>query len=647
MVTRQDTTEDDGMERRESALLPTSYNEKDNTIEVVFATGADVMRVDPWTGERWMERLPLSGLDVSELNLGAHVLAAHDASSLASIIGSVVPDSVKVQKRRASAKIKLSNAPSHAEIVGNIKDGIIRKLSYGYARIGEPVVTKDDGVEVRTWAAHLAKEISFVPVPADGGTGTRSQPEQEVPMPSKEEIAAEATRIAAEKQAEEKRAADIQAARVEGGRIEAQRQADITALGTRLHLPDETWRPMLVAGGPSLDSARLTLLEAVAARADATATHSQIQVGVGEGEKVRAAMADALVFRAHSGKGTPPDASRDFAGMRLAGIARECLRRAGRSHVERLDGAPLFDLAMGYEGGMRAHSTSDFPLILSDAMNKSLRAEIAVEVLNFLPIAKQKNLPDFKTANHYEMGSFTTPQLIPEGAEVKFGTLTEGREQWRLFSYGIGWKHTREMMINDDMDAFSSVPALQVAAMTRLKLDLFWSLITANANMADGVALFAAGHANLAAGGDVGAPSPATLGAMRESFRLQTELGGGRLNLQPSHLIIPANLETTIEQIVTPVAQGGFSPAATNAVVPRFVGSLGVIVEPRLDANSTTHWYAAAASYLSLIYGYLEGAESVQFSSAIDFSTRGIEARIDLDFGCGVTNHRGLYENPV
>jgi len=647
VVTRQDTTEEEGIERRESAFLPSTYNEKDNTIDVIFAAGADVMRVDPWTGERWIERLPLSGLDASELNLGAHVLAAHDASSLGSIIGSVVPDSVKVQKKRATAKLRLSNAPSHAEIVGNIKDGIIRKLSYGYQRIGEPVQTKEDGVEVRTWAAHLAKEISFVPVPADGGTGTRSQPEQEVPMPTKEEIAAEAKRIADDKQAEEKRAAEIQAARTEGGRIEAQRQADITALGTRLHLPDETWRPMLAAGGPSLDSARLTLLEAAAARSDATATHSQVQVGVGEGEKVRAAMADALVFRAHSGRGVLPEASRDFAGMRLAGIARECLHRAGRSHVERLDGAPLFDAAMGFEGGMRAHSTSDFPLILQDAMNKSLRAEIAAEVLNFLPIAQQKNLPDFKTANHYRLGSFTTPLLIPEGGEVKYGTLTEGREQWRLFSYGIGWKHTREMMINDDMDAFSSVPARQTAAMTRLKLDLFWALITANALMADGVALFAAGHANLAAGGDVGAPSPATLGAMRESFRLQTELGGGRLNLQASHLIIPANLETVVEQIVTPVAQGGFSPAATANVVPRFVGSLGVIVEPRLDASSATHWYAAAASYLSLVFGYLEGAEAVQFTSEVDFETRGIKARIDLDFGCGVTDHRGLYENPV
>ena len=180
----------------------------------------------------------------------------------------------------------------------------------------------------------------------------------------------------------------------------------------------------------------------------------------------------------------------------------------------------------------------------------------------------------------------------------------------------------------------------------RLKLDLFWALITANANMADGVPLFNATHTNLAVGGDIGAPSVATLGAMRTAFRVQTPLGGTHgMNLIPTHLIIPAAYENAVESLVSPAVP--VLPAAVANAMPRFIGSLSVIVEPRLDANSTTRWYAFSRGYPSgsFVYGSLEGQPEPAFATKEDFDTRGIKARVDIDFGCGVTDHRAVYAN--
>jgi len=178
-----------------------------------------------------------------------------------------------------------------------------------------------------------------------------------------------------------------------------------------------------------------------------------------------------------------------------------------------------------------------------------------------------------------------------------------------------------------------------------------YAQLTANANLADGGALFnatavttAGGHANLA----TGAPSALQLSSMataRTAMRLQKGFSGEELNLAPSYLIVPAALENTAYQLTS----SNYVPA-TAATVNEFRtgGKTAVtpIVEPILDANSATAWYMGAASSQvdTVEYCYLDGAEGPVIESEVGFETDGVSYKCRLDFAAKAIDFRGLYK---
>lgn len=162
---------------RSAEVRSASFDEADNTIEVIWTTGAAVRRRDWRNGRYYQEVLEVSptAVRLERLNAGAPFLDTHDDWSLRSVIGSVVPGSAKIEGGKGYARVKLSRAAEDAAIVEKIKDGIIRNISVGYA-IHKVVKTDNggDGVDdewrVMDWEP---LEISAVPVPADAGSQIR------------------------------------------------------------------------------------------------------------------------------------------------------------------------------------------------------------------------------------------------------------------------------------------------------------------------------------------------------------------------------------------------------------------------------------------------------------------------------------------
>lgn len=162
---------------RAAEVRSESFDEADNTIEVIWTTGAAVRRWD-WRRERYysevLEVTPKS-VRLDRLNAGAPFLDTHDDWSLRSVLGSVVPGSAKVANGVGTARVKLSRSEQDAAIVEKIRDGIIRNISVGYA-IHKVVKTDangdgiDDEWRVVDWEP---LEISAVPVPADAGSQIR------------------------------------------------------------------------------------------------------------------------------------------------------------------------------------------------------------------------------------------------------------------------------------------------------------------------------------------------------------------------------------------------------------------------------------------------------------------------------------------
>jgi HK97 family phage prohead protease len=152
-----------------------SYDADANTVEIIWSTGADVVRED-YDGQ-YIERLSMDSAAVrlDRLNSGAPFLDTHDSNSLASGVGNVVPGSAKVENGKGVAVIRLSTASGDADAITKIREGTIKSISVGYiihaSTRTEGEKGQPDIVEVVDWEP---LEVSAVPIPADPGAYIRA-----------------------------------------------------------------------------------------------------------------------------------------------------------------------------------------------------------------------------------------------------------------------------------------------------------------------------------------------------------------------------------------------------------------------------------------------------------------------------------------
>jgi hypothetical protein len=292
------------------------------------------------------------------------------------------------------------------------------------------------------------------------------------------------------------------------------------------------------------------------------------------------------------------------------------------------------------------HSTSDFPNLFANVANKTLLAAYAEEPQTWRPLARQRNLPDFKQVTDLQIAGQIVPEKILEGGEYKSGTLTEGKATWNLATYGKRIAVTRQAIINDDLDSLSRVPELLGRGCRLLESNMVWDLLTSGANGAtvslDGKALFHADHTNTISGG-TSVIGIAGMDAAKTKLRKQQDLAGNMLNLTPAYLVVPVELETTALQFLYPT---GYAPAAlTGSAGPNpFAGGVQLIVEPRLSTDSTAYWYLCSSpNRVEMItFGYLAGEAGPTITTTEKRDPDGVELLVRMDFGCTLSDYRGF-----
>jgi hypothetical protein len=287
------------------------------------------------------------------------------------------------------------------------------------------------------------------------------------------------------------------------------------------------------------------------------------------------------------------------------------------------------------------HSTSDFPLLFSNLAGKTLDAAYQEEPHTWRPLARQRNLPDFKQSSDLILASAMVPELLLEGGEYKAGTLVEGQHTWRLATYAKKITLTRQAIINDDLSAMEEVPDMFGRGFRRLESNIIWALITGNAvTSVDSLSLFNTAHNNSSAQ----TINTAGLNAAKKAMRKQTDLAGNTINLTPSYMMVPTDLEATALQFLFP--NGFMANTRTGENGPVTVQSAGIelIVEPRLDGSATT-WYLAASpgSVQGIVYGYLAGEEGPTVTTNEKRDPDGVELLARFDFGAAVKDYRGFF----
>jgi hypothetical protein len=666
---------------REAQIVPASFNADNNTVDCVWTTGIRRLMYD-WTTDQVVdEELVVSAdaVDMTRFDAGAvQVLDDHDTwTGVGAILGRATRGAIEGSK--GTATLALSTDPAKAGVVGDIKAGIIRVMSFGYAVQKYEVTPAQGRTDGGTRPLYRAVkwqpyELSFVSVPADPNAGTRgadgaqkrSQLLRGVPcefIRAAAQLSEEITMTEAELQAQrEQQEAATRAANEAATRqaaeaavaAERQRTADITALCQRHGVTAERVQEFITKG-TGVDVVRTAVLDEIAAR-DTARGNGGVNVRVetisDETATRLRGIEEAVTHRTlvlPDGKLT--DNGRQYRGMSLIEIGREHLERCG----VRTRGMPRMQLAtaiLSHRSGVY-QTTSDFASLLANVANKRLRQGYEENRATYQMWARRApDAPDFKSMSVVNLAG--APDLLQtnEHGEFKYGAMTDGKETYSLLTYGRIVPFSRQALINDDLRGFDRLVGAFGNSAARLENRTVYAILTANAALSDTGLLFnstavttAGGHANLAGSG--GVISIATLTAGRAAMRLQKGLQSEELNLAPRYLIAPA----TQEQVAYQFTSANYVPAQASNVNEFRVGgrtALEPIVEALLDANSTTAWYLAAdnGQVDTVEYCWLEGAAGPVIESDIGFEVDGISYKCRLDFAAKAIDFRGLYKNP-
>lgn len=585
-----------------------------------------------WFDEPWVEILghKSSEVDLSRLNSGAPVLANHDrgaaaATSPMAAIG--VVDKAWIEDGVGRAEIRLSRRPEIAGLLQDIADGIVRNVSVGY-QINERTLLRShsdapDEYRVTSWTP---MEISLVDLPADATIGIgRSQNFEVVQLPD----SGDTQRKESTMDNKEQDQPNLDVIRREATAAERARVTEINEAVRGLRL-DQSFADELIAKDTSADEARRLAIAKAAERSNDTIKPpmGHIETLVDEVETRRAGVEEALLHRYNPAQHKLSDNGKRFSGLSLIEIGRELLTQRGVD-IRGMSRDQIATRAM--------LTTGDFPYILANVANKTLRQAYEAAPQTFKPFTRMVTAPDFKTIARTALGDSPTLEKVNEHGEYKYGSVSEARETYAIASYGKIVALTRQTLINDDLSAFTRLPEMFGRAAADLESDTVWGIITANAALADSIALFHASHGNLPTGAAI---SVAQLGVCRAAMRVQTGLDGrNKINVAPRYLLVPAALETIAQQFTSQA----YAASASSSINP-FAGALQVLAEPRLDTASTTAWYMAAdpAQIDTIEYAYLEGNQGVYLETKDGWEIDGVEFKARLDFGAKAIDFRGL-----
>lgn len=589
---------------RSSSSTGQTWNAENWTFEVVLSAGSGVARQDNRgsyverlsLAQKWPERIPL--------------LDGHARASLDDRLGYVDSIHVVASELRGRAVLSRHN-PKSQRIAAEFSDGHFPDVSIGYA-----VKTWSEQANLQTKAREKVAvafdllEASLVVIPADPAARVRSIPLETTVVPTPQPAPIITPPVAAPILAE-RAAINVQ----------------IRSIAQVASLP-QSWTDAQIDSGATAEAARAAAFAEMQARSlpAATVRTATIVADHTDPEFRARAMGEALYTRANPGH-APSDAARPYMGLTISELARDCLRTRGHSTA---------GLAADGVITRALQSTSDFPLLLSDSVGRTLREAYGAASAGVKRLGRQTTAKDFRAKHRIQFSAAPTLEPVNEHGEFKAGAMAEAQESYSISTFGRIIGMTRQALVNDDLGAFADLSRRLGTAAAQFEAAFLVKLLLSNPAMADGKALFHGDHGNLAPAGTK--ITQDALSAARLAMRRQAGLQGELISVTPKYLLVGADRETEAEKAITAVQ-------ATKIGEGNAFTFLSVVVDPRITDGS---WHVAAdpAEIDGLEYAYLEGEAGPQLTSELGFTVDGMRIRVRLDFGGGFVDHRGWYRNP-
>ncbi|MDJ0630788.1 MAG: Mu-like prophage major head subunit gpT family protein [Rhodobacter sp.] len=579
---------------RAAMTRPNSFDPKTRTVSAVVATSTPVQRRD--ARGPFLEILTADTLDLSAVE-GLPVLDSHRTATVRDQIGRV--RSVAVEGASVVAVLELTSAEDAEPIRQRIADGTVSGVSIGYRVTGWTEQSTPQG-RVKSPTGWRLTEVTLTSNPADPTARLRHEqrspamPQEVIETPTLEEA-------------------------------ETQRRADIRGLVRSAGLGAEI-ADQLIDQNADLTAAKAAIFDALDEQRRSRPiirVHSSAE----DPAVILDRASDALHIRMAGGE--PKPEVRSYMAMSMLDMARDSLARCGVS-TRGMSADEVFTRA-------GEHTTSDFPTLVSNAMNKTALASYQAASSPLKSLGRQRSLSSFKTAASIRLGELGRLQELDESGEIKHVTRAENGETMQLGTYAAGLNVSRKLLIDDDLGMLGDMTSAFGEAAAQTEADILLALVTGNPNLSDGTAVFDATRGNIAGAGTT--LDVAALDAARKAMRAFKGLDGATLiNVTPKYLLVGPELETTAEQVLASIY------AATVDDVNPFTSKLGLLVEPRIT-DASFYVFADPGRIAGLQYGYLSSAQGVQIQRSEAWSTLGLKFRAWLDFGAGWFDWRAAYFN--
>lgn len=348
-----------------------------------------------------------------------------------------------------------------------------------------------------------------------------------------------------------------------------------------------------------------------------------------------------------------------FRHASLYDLACECLRMDGVD-IRGLTRDEVAQVALGFgdQIGIRTdsgyHVTGSFPFVTQDVVNKSM-------MLGYLeapqtwrgPMSQGQSASDFKKIHRVQIGAVPNLPVWDDQSDPSQASMADAEETYGIECRSLALSFSYKLLVNDDRGVIGRQPMKLGDSAARTVNKFAWSLITSNPTMRDSVALFAAAtgarkRTNLTIG--AGVPSATTIQTLTNlmmQMRGENTPEGNEsddiLALMPTYIVGPSALRTTILQVVRSIAD----PNGTHSGVVNVNNDLVPVIEPLLDANSTTAWYLFASPQRveTAEVTFLQGQETPRVRTIMDPKRLSQEHIILQTFGGKALDHRGVQKH--
>lgn len=291
-------------------------------------------------------------------------------------------------------------------------------------------------------------------------------------------------------------------------------------------------------------------------------------------------------------------------------------------------------------------TTSVLAEVVRNSMTKRLVRDYQGQPQDWRRFCSIRAIRDFKTQDRIRLFDFSSLSTVAENAAYPNLPWDDARETYTPAKRGNLVVVTREMILNDDLDAVRRIPTkLAIAAGITIN-EFVAGLFTANAGagstLSDGFPVFdATNHANAG----TAALSSAALQAALVAMLKQTSSAAKRLGLRPRFLLVPPDLLFTALVLVNST----LAPGSNNNDVNVLRGALEVIAMPAF--TDTNNWYLLTdpAQVETIEIGFVGGQETPELfvqdgpTEGSVFTNDAITYKIRWEFGGGWVDYRGAY----